>query len=299
MSLGEVNNNEEMRVNNAKRNGCRVRGNKTLLLSSGPYQAAASIFRCKVFKPRWAREQSNMGNGTAPTPYFVHCNCLYRPSLFMHMMPTTKSEWQLMYLVTECTTALVPCLGGFLLSRRWLHLACANGHAGLVWLLLSRSTTKESARLNKEIGKAERQFAETVQTGYNDARNETMRMTNEREEARKKMEELFAKQGRGRLVRGSVVGGGGGAMGRTADANNGCDSRDESDASGMCKGLDVAEHARNEEANRLRSLHKEVHEVQERILAMEAKEKAKGNALKRNAVKLEEHNKQLGGWHCS
>jgi hypothetical protein len=26
-------------------------------------------------------------------------------------------------------------------SQRWLHLVCANGHAGLVWLLLSRGTT--------------------------------------------------------------------------------------------------------------------------------------------------------------
>jgi hypothetical protein len=54
------------------------------------------------------------------------------------------------------------------------------------------------------------------------------------------------------------------------------------------KGLDEVEHARNKEANRLSSLHKELRDVQERILAVEAEEKAKGNALKRNAVELEE-----------
>ncbi len=54
------------------------------------------------------------------------------------------------------------------------------------------------------------------------------------------------------------------------------------------EGLDKVKHARNKEANRLSSLHKELRDVQERILAMEAKEKAKGNTLKRNAVELEE-----------
>ncbi len=52
----------------------------------------------------------------------------------------------------------------------------------------------------------------------------------------------------------------------------------------VCKGLDKVKHARNKEANRLSSLHKEVSDMQERILAVEAKEKAKGNTLKRNAV---------------
>jgi hypothetical protein len=103
------------------------------------------------------------------------------------------------------------------------------------------------------------------------------------------MEGLYAKQGWGRLNGGSPVGGGGGgAIGRTAVANNGCDGHDEGDKCGAHKGLDKVEQARTKEANRLRSLHEEVHDVQERILAMEAKEKAKGNALKRNAVELEE-----------
>ena len=50
------------------------------------------------------------------------------------------------------------------------------------------------------------------------------------------------------------------------------------------KGLNKVEHARNKEVDRLKSLHKEVRNVQERILAMEADKKAKGNTLKRNAV---------------
>ena len=48
-----------------------------------------------------------------------------------------------------------------------------------------------------------------------------------------------------------------------------------------CKGLDNVEHDRNKEVDRLKSLHEEVRNVQERILAVEANEKAKGNALKR------------------
>ncbi len=50
------------------------------------------------------------------------------------------------------------------------------------------------------------------------------------------------------------------------------------------EGLDKVKQARNKETKRLSSLQEEVSNVQERILAMEAKEKAKGNALKRNAV---------------
>ena len=50
------------------------------------------------------------------------------------------------------------------------------------------------------------------------------------------------------------------------------------------KGLNKVEHTMNKEVNRLKSLHKEVHNVQERILAMEADKKAKENALKRNSV---------------
>ena len=57
---------------------------------------------------------------------------------------------------------------------------------------------KELVRLNEEIGKVERELAETVQPAYDDARNEMMRMSNEREEARKRMEGLYAKQGRGK-----------------------------------------------------------------------------------------------------
>ena len=57
---------------------------------------------------------------------------------------------------------------------------------------------KESIRLNKEISKVKRELAETVQPAYDDARNKMMRMANKREEARKRMEGLYAKQGPGK-----------------------------------------------------------------------------------------------------
>jgi hypothetical protein len=60
------------------------------------------------------------------------------------------------------------------------------------------SNKKESVRLNKEIGKVKRELAETVQLAYDDARNKMMRMANKREEARKRMEGLYAKQGPGK-----------------------------------------------------------------------------------------------------
>jgi hypothetical protein len=41
------------------------------------------------------------------------------------------------------------------------------------------SNKKESARLNKEISKAKRELAETVQQAYNNAVNEMMHMTNQ------------------------------------------------------------------------------------------------------------------------
>lgn len=50
------------------------------------------------------------------------------------------------------------------------------------------------------------------------------------------------------------------------------------------EGLDEVEHARNEEVDKLGSIHEEVREVHERILAVEAEEKARTAALKRDAV---------------
>ncbi len=64
------------------------------------------------------------------------------------------------------------------------------------------------------------------------------------------------------------------------------------------KGLDKVEHARNEEADRLSSPHEEVRNVQERILAVETKEKAKGNALKRNAVYVRGLKNNMELWHA-
>jgi hypothetical protein len=65
------------------------------------------------------------------------------------------------------------------------------------------------------------------------------------------------------------------------------------------EGLDKVKHARKEEAIRLSSLHEEVCEVQERILSMQAEEKAKGNALKRNAMYVRglKNNKELRRVH--
>jgi hypothetical protein len=91
-----------------------LRREQNAVVFSGLYQASASVLRCKVFEPRWARRQPN-GNGTAPTPFRVNCNHLYMPLSFVHTTPMTTSEWLLMYLVTKCTTTLAPCCaqGGF------------------------------------------------------------------------------------------------------------------------------------------------------------------------------------------
>ncbi|KAL7538031.1 hypothetical protein ACHAXR_008232 [Thalassiosira sp. AJA248-18] len=50
------------------------------------------------------------------------------------------------------------------------------------------------------------------------------------------------------------------------------------------EGLDEIEHSRNEEVDTLSSLHEEVRSMHDRILAVQADEKTKKNALKRNAV---------------
>ena len=50
------------------------------------------------------------------------------------------------------------------------------------------------------------------------------------------------------------------------------------------EGLDEIEHARNDEVDKLSTLHEEVRDMHERILAVQADEKTKKNALKRNAV---------------
>lgn len=58
------------------------------------------------------------------------------------------------------------------------------------------SNKKELTKLNDEISKVEKELADTVQPAYTDARNDLLRMTNERNEARKRMEGLYDKQGR-------------------------------------------------------------------------------------------------------
>ena len=50
------------------------------------------------------------------------------------------------------------------------------------------------------------------------------------------------------------------------------------------EGLDDIEHSRNDEVDRLSALHEEVRDMHDRILAVQADEKTKKNALKRNAV---------------
>ncbi len=60
------------------------------------------------------------------------------------------------------------------------------------------SNKEESVMLNWEIGKVERELPETVQLTYDNARNKMMFMANEREEARIRIEGLYAKQGPGK-----------------------------------------------------------------------------------------------------
>uniref|UniRef100_A0A7S4I268 Structural maintenance of chromosomes protein n=1 Tax=Odontella aurita TaxID=265563 RepID=A0A7S4I268_9STRA len=57
---------------------------------------------------------------------------------------------------------------------------------------------REIERLDGEIEEAEKDFMNRVQPKYDGAKDEVTRMTNEVDEARKKMEGLYAKQGRGR-----------------------------------------------------------------------------------------------------
>lgn len=63
------------------------------------------------------------------------------------------------------------------------------------------SNKRELAKLNTEIAKAEKELSEDVQPAFDEAKTTMTRMTNEREEARKQMEGLYAKQGRGKQFR--------------------------------------------------------------------------------------------------
>ena len=63
------------------------------------------------------------------------------------------------------------------------------------------SNKRELAKLNTEISKVEKELSEDVQPAYDTAKATMVLKTNEREEARKQMEGLYAKQGRGKQFR--------------------------------------------------------------------------------------------------
>mmetsp|Transcript_5614 Transcript_5614/g.14021 ORF Transcript_5614/g.14021 Transcript_5614/m.14021 type:complete len:1287 (-) Transcript_5614:183-4043(-) len=81
------------------------------------------------------------------------------------------------------------------LERRELEEQLAQGNEAL------KSNKRELAKLNEEIAEAEKNLLEEIQPAYDDARETMTRMSNEREEARKRMEGLYAKQGRGKQFR--------------------------------------------------------------------------------------------------
>ena len=60
------------------------------------------------------------------------------------------------------------------------------------------SNKRELKKLNQEIEQVEKELRETVQPAYDEAKGTMVRMTHERDEARKQMEGLYAKQGRGK-----------------------------------------------------------------------------------------------------
>ena len=66
---------------------------------------------------------------------------------------------------------------------------------------LVAANKRELKKLNEEIAKVERELGDTVQPAYDEAKGTMVRMTNERDEARKQMEGLYAKQGRGKQFR--------------------------------------------------------------------------------------------------
>ena len=59
----------------------------------------------------------------------------------------------------------------------------------------------ELAKLNGEIAEVERDLGETVQPAFDDAKTAATGMADERDEARRRMEGLYAKQGRGKQFR--------------------------------------------------------------------------------------------------
>mmetsp|Transcript_7359 Transcript_7359/g.16017 ORF Transcript_7359/g.16017 Transcript_7359/m.16017 type:complete len:418 (-) Transcript_7359:309-1562(-) len=66
---------------------------------------------------------------------------------------------------------------------------------------LLASNKRELAKIKEEIAEAEAELSETVQPEYDEAKAAMTSMTNERDEARRRMEGLYAKQGRGKQFR--------------------------------------------------------------------------------------------------
>ena len=64
-----------------------------------------------------------------------------------------------------------------------------------------KSNKQELKSVNAEIAKVEKDLADNVQPAYDTAKTTMVRMANERDEARKQMEGLYAKQGRGKQFR--------------------------------------------------------------------------------------------------
>eukprot|EP00956_Cyclotella_meneghiniana_P043716 scaffold284506_cov89-Cyclotella_meneghiniana.AAC.1 len=63
------------------------------------------------------------------------------------------------------------------------------------------SNKRELKKLNEEIAKVEKELHDSVQPAYEEAKKTMITITNERDEARKQMDGLYAKQGRGKQFR--------------------------------------------------------------------------------------------------
>lgn len=66
---------------------------------------------------------------------------------------------------------------------------------------LMASNKRELAKLNQEIAEVEKELGDTVQPAYDDAKKQMLQMVHERDDARKQMDGLYAKQGRGKQFR--------------------------------------------------------------------------------------------------
>ena len=86
--------------------------------------------------------------------------------------------------------------------RTKLDLACRDLDKQLVQGKETLASNRvELAKLNGEIAEVERDLGETVQPAFDDAKTAATGMADERDEARRRMEGLYAKQGRGKQFR--------------------------------------------------------------------------------------------------